>query len=268
MCFSATASVCTGLVGLATAMLTTRWSRRFAVFWVVVTSMQFVEAAIHLTLEHCAENKTLAVTLHLCLMTSLLLQPLAYARFVAERSAERAKLLYAHWVAAMLLRIIGIVAYLREGVTHDLFLPENGLVPRDGSTLCISRGVNGHLAWNHGFANAAHPFLPHYADVLLGLVVPAMVEDPANASLLLALDVLAHAVTSRKEGGSVWCAIIHVQLIVELAKYARWRWLGGEDNWTAAKLKAKASQPTQQSGTKRGQYGQDRAYGGFAPPEN
>ena len=150
MCFSAAASLFTGLVGLTTALLASRWSRRFALFWVTVSSMQFVELAIHLTLERCAESEGLALTLHLCLLGSLLVQPLAYAWFVAERSAERAKLLYVHWLVAMAMRLAGIAAYLREGVTHDLFLPENGLLPRDGSTLCISRGVGGHLRGMRG----------------------------------------------------------------------------------------------------------------------
>ena len=239
MCFSATASLLTGFVGLATALLASRWSRRFALFWSTVSSMQFVELAIHLTLELCAESKALALTLHLCLLGSLLAQPLAYAWFVAERSAERAKLLYVHWAVAMAMRLAGIAAYLREGVTHDLFLPEHGLLPRDGSTLCISRGVGGHLAWNHGFINAAHPFLPHYADVALGLVVPSLVEQPGHALLWLGLDIAAHIATdSRKEGGSVWCAIIHVQLFVELAKYARWRWKGGPAEERASKKDA------------------------------
>ena len=127
MCFSSSASALTGLVGVVTAALASRWSARFALFWVVVSSMQFVELAIHLTLERCAADLQLALTLHLLLLGSLLAQPLCYAWFVAERSREVARLLYVHFAASMLLRFVAIGGYLRDGVTHDLFVP--GLAP-------------------------------------------------------------------------------------------------------------------------------------------
>merc|ERR1719330_2011676 len=104
MCFSATASAVTGAVGLLTSALAARWSRRFAVFWLVVSGMQFIELAIHLTPEQCKTSQALALTLHLLLVGDLLLQPLVYAWFVASRSPDRAKLLYAHWLMSMALR--------------------------------------------------------------------------------------------------------------------------------------------------------------------
>ena len=46
MCFNVTVSLLTGAVGLATCALGLRRSqRRFALFWLCVTSMQFVEAS-------------------------------------------------------------------------------------------------------------------------------------------------------------------------------------------------------------------------------
>ena len=216
MCFSSSASALTGLVGVVTAALASRWSARFALFWVVVSSMQFVELAIHLTLERCAADPQLALTLHLLLLGSLLAQPLCYAWFVAERSREVARLLYVHFAASMLLRFVAIGGYLRDGVTHDLFVP--GLAP-ERTDLCVGLGPGGHLAWNHGFINARYPFLPHYADVVLGLGVPALLYQPGHALLWGALIVASRGVAgSQKEGGSVWCVMVHAQFFVEVAK--------------------------------------------------
>tara|TARA_B110001452_G_scaffold252199_1_gene241885 strand:- start:1282 stop:1977 length:696 start_codon:yes stop_codon:yes gene_type:complete len=222
MCFSATASLVTGLVGLCTARLACGWSVRFAAFWAVVSSMQFVELAIHLTQDSCAADSRLALTLHLLLLSSLLAQSLVYAWFVAERSADAARLLYVHWAVSMLLRAVAIAGYLREGVTHDLFVP--GLMP-ERTDLCVGLGSGGHLAWNHGFINAKFPFLPHYADLLLGLGVPALVYQPGHAVFWGALIGASRIVArSQKEGGSVWCVMVHAQLFVEGAKWVgRWR---------------------------------------------
>merc|ERR1719330_707223 len=107
---------------------------------------------------------------------------------------------------SMALRGVNMFGYLWDGVTHDLFLPHRNLVP-DTTALCVSPGEGGHLAWNHGFINAKYPFLPHYADLLLGLGVPALVEQPLNASLwgLLILASRVYTGGNQKESGSVWC---------------------------------------------------------------
>ena len=129
--------------------------------------LQLVELAIHLTLDRCAAEPRLALALHIALLASLLLQPLCYAWFVEEqRGKELARYLYLHWAMSMLLRGLAVYGYLKDGVTHDLFVP--GLAP-ERTNLCIGLGAGGHLAWNHGFINSRYPFLPHYADVVPSL---------------------------------------------------------------------------------------------------
>ena len=138
-----------------------------------------------------------------------------------------ARLLYVHWAVSMLLRIVAIAGYLRDGVTHDLFVP--GLEPVRVD-LCVAPGPSGHLAWNHGFINAKYPFLPHYADLLLGLGVPAILYQPCHAMLWGALIAASRLVArSQKEGGSVWCVLVHTQLLVECGKWLHARWRGGAE---------------------------------------
>ena len=85
--FSSSPLACglTAAVGLFTASLAKQWSSRWAAFWCVVSSVQLVELAILLTADRCASEPQLALTLHLLLVASVSLQPLFYARYIAEQ---------------------------------------------------------------------------------------------------------------------------------------------------------------------------------------
>jgi len=159
--YSAAMSLIFGAAGLFTAKRMAQRSRaRLALFWASVTAVQLVEAAVLLTPASCASSKRLATALHMTLVIVLTFQPLLYARFVAQRSRERATLLYLHWAVSAMLRASATVGYLSSGTTHDLFAPERALRPYGVPTLCMHRGPTGFLKWNTGFISGSSPFLP------------------------------------------------------------------------------------------------------------
>ena len=260
MCFDVQTSLVTGAIGVAASALAARRGETlFAWFWLSVTSMQFVEAAIHVSQAGCSEQTpSLALWTHIGLLVSLCMQPWAYAIYVRTvHSREVGNLLLMHALLALVLRLLPLSSYLialsegspdagakgvkvvdlfsemRQGHGHGSSSSSSSAssasssaasfsLLQDGSftysSLCVHPGPGGHLAWNHGLVDLSVPFLPHYADVILGIFAPAIIYQPALAATAFLLDPLAHllAGSDRREGGSVWCALIHVYFIAEL----------------------------------------------------
>ena len=220
MCFGIQSSVVTGVIGLVSCVLAAlRGETSFAWFWLSVTSMQFVEAGIHYSEARCSEHTpNLAVSTHIAILLSLCIQPWAYAVYVRSvHSREVGNLLLVHALLAFALRVLPLGSYLlalgkswpagagevkvidlfvemRIGHAHGEKINEGSSVPSlpaslallpDGSftysSLCVHPGPGGHLAWNHGLVDLSVPFLPHYADLLLGIFVPAIIYQVRRA---------------------------------------------------------------------------------------
>ena len=207
MCFDVKTSLLTGTVGVVSAALAARRGETwFAWFWLSVTSMQFVEAAIHTSQAGCSEQTpNLALWTHVSILVSLCMQPWAYALYVKfVHSREVGNLLLMHALFALVLRILPLGSYIvalskssptgakgvkivdlfsemKLGHGHVSHVPSSSSFPLLGegsftySSLCIHPGPGGHLAWNHGLVDLSVPFLPHYADVILGILVPAII---------------------------------------------------------------------------------------------
>ena len=104
-----------------------------------------------------------------------------------------------------------------SGPTHDLNEVSRNLeLNPEHKSLCMTLGPGGHLWWNNGFIASSQPFSPPYAGALITFFIPGLMYETFDAFLMILLWCGTQAYAgNNSEGGSVWCAAVHVYFLAE-----------------------------------------------------
>ena len=153
MCFSREASLVTGCIGVASCAV--KWRRGesgYALFWLNVVCMQFVEAAIHHfygigdSNDDGDSGSWLCKQLNAALIVTLLFQPITYALFLRAKYPHAGNLLFAQGLFVLLVRGSNIYAGFQEDEPLTEVTAVPGAVFTD-TTYCVEPADNGHLYW-------------------------------------------------------------------------------------------------------------------------
>ena len=249
MCYNATASFVTGLIGLFTSWLIYKnrnGNIYFSVFFLSITTMQFLEMVIHLY--ECKENEMFSYILHIALISILTANNVTYALYIKHvKHNEIGNFLLLQNCILIIFQFVQTFQYIMNGPTHDL----NSRMLELSSThsnICITKGPHGHLWWNNGLINAGVPISPPYIGAALTFILPGLLYNTLDSIIMIFVYVVTNFIVNgsngegkfycpkpkkgisslthhchsfihyapKKKGGSLWCFSIHIYVFIWL----------------------------------------------------
>ena len=220
MCYNATASFVTGLIGLFTSWLIYKnrnGNIYFSVFFLSITTMQFLEMVIHLY--DCKENEMFSYILHIALISILTANNVTYALYIKHvKHYEIGNFLLLQNCILIIFQFVQTFQYIMNGPTHDL----NSRMLELSSThsnICITKGPHGHLWWNNGLINAGVPISPPYIGAALTFILPGLLYNTLDSIIMIFVYVVTNFIVNGSNGEGKYSIAVNLKKVSSLTHH-------------------------------------------------